>query len=180
MSKTFENLKKDLFSAETIRYAIVGVISVAIDFGIAAVVKNLCFSSGNYLLSTNAAVTGTIVGWVCASVATFFGNKIFVFKSKGWSPLKIIKEFFGTIGTRGFSFLISSLGMKVFVDMDILNFTSVAVKNWGWSEKLAKEIVLFWVCRCIFGIIEVVLNYIMNKLVIFTKPEKADKSSTKV
>lgn len=180
MKETVKSLKQDLFSTETIRYAIIGVFSVLIDFGIAGVVKNICFSSANAFFTANAAVMGTVIGWIAASIATFFGNKIFVFKSNSWMPAKVIKEFSGTIGVRGFSFLISSVGMKIFVDNDILSLAKYASQKWGWDEHTSKEIILFWVFRCLFGIVEVILNYILNKLIIFKKSNETAQEDSEI
>lgn len=169
MKKLWEKLKKEFFIAETLRYLIVGIFSVIIDFGFAGIVKNIGFASKSVFFNSNAAAIGTAVGWLTASIASFFGNKIFVFKSKSWSPGKVAKEFFGTIGSRGFSFFISFFGMKFFVDNDIFHFVPYACRRWGWTTHLAKEIVLFWAWRCVLGLFEVAFNYIINKVLIFRK-----------
>ena len=114
---------------------------------------------------------------------THFGNKIYVFKSKSWKPLVVIKEFFGTIGSRAFAFFMLTIGMSIFVDKDILHFVPYAEKHFGWNEHFAHKIVLFWAFRLILGGLEVVFNYLINKLLLFrkkkgAKAEPAEEEST--
>ena len=172
MRKIWEKLKKEFFIAETLRYLIVGLICTFFNLGSAYVFKNLFAGANSDFLQHNCAALGTAIGCALAAVIAFLGNKIYVFKSKSWKILNVIKEFLGTVGARVFAFVAVTAGMKIFVDNDIFHFVPYAQKHFGWSEHLAKGIVLFWFFRLFLGAAEVAFNYIMNKLLIFRKKKE--------
>lgn len=179
MKKIWETLKREFFIAETLRYLIIGLVCTFINLGSAYVFKNMLTNSSVAVFSHNAAAIGTALGCVFAAIVAFFGNKIFVFKSKSWKPLDVIKEFFGTVSARALSFFFITFGMKLCVDNDIFHLVPFLQDKWGWTAEFAKGVVVFWFFRCTLGVIEIAFNYIMNKLVIFRKKrlQKAEQSS---
>ena len=169
MKKIWETLKKEFFIAETLRYLIIGLVCTFVNLGSAYVIKNLLTDSHIAFFSHNAAAIGTAMGCVFAAIVAFFGNKIFVFKSKSWKPLDVIKEFFGTVSARALSFFFITFGMKLCVDNDIFHLVPFLQNKWGFTAEFAKGVIVFWFFRCTLGVIEIAFNYIMNKLVIFRK-----------
>lgn len=169
MKKIWETLKREFFIAETLRYLIIGLVCTFVNLGSAYLFKNILTDSGIAGLAHNAAAIGTALGCVFAAIVAFFGNKIFVFKSKSWKFLDVIKEFFGTISARALSFFFITFGMKLCVDNDIFHLVPFLQKEWGLTAEFAKGVIVFWFFRCTLGVIEIAFNYIMNKLVIFRK-----------
>ncbi|MBQ6380898.1 MAG: hypothetical protein IJJ41_04755 [Clostridia bacterium] len=169
MKKLWEKLKKEFFVAETLRYLIIGLCTTFCTLLGAFVFKKIFAASSIPFFRDNFAMLSTAAGCLIAAIVAFFGNKIYVFKSKSWKPLVIIKEFFGTLGSRAFSFVMLTIGMGFFVDRDVFHFVPFAQKHFGWDEHFAHEVVLFWAFRLILGGLEVVFNYLINKLILFRK-----------
>ena len=107
------------------------------------------FTGGSDYLDANA------IAWIAGVITAFITNKIWVFESKSWKFSLAIKEFFGVLGARFFSFFVETL----------LLFAMVSLLS--WYELLSKLIV---------GIIVVILNYVFSKLIIFKKKPEADKN----
>ena len=169
MKKLWEKIKKEFFVAETLRYLYIGLCTTFCTLAGAYVFKKIFAASSIAFFAENFAMLSTAAGCIIAAIVAFFGNKIYVFKSKSWKPLKVIKEFFGTVGSRAFSFVMLTIGMSFFVDRDILHFVPYAQKHFGWDTHLAQKVVLFWTFRLILGGMELVFNYLINKLLIFRK-----------
>ena len=174
MKQLWKKFKKEFFVAETLRYLIIGLVTTFCTLLGAYIFKNIFAASSIPFFANNFATLSTAAGCVIAAIVAFFGNKIYVFKSKSWKPLVIIKEFFGTLGTRSFAFVMLTLGMNLFVDRDIFRLVPFFEKHFGWDEHFAQKVVLFWCFRLILGAFEVAFNYIINKLLLFRK--KKDKS----
>ena len=175
MKKLWEKIKKEFFVAETLRYLIIGLVTTFFNLGGAYAFKTVFAASSIPFFAENFATLSTAAGAIIAAIVAFFGNKIYVFKSKSWKPLNVIKEFFGTVGSRAFSFVMLTLGMSLFVDKDIFHFVPFAQGHFGWSAHFAQKVVLFWAFRLILGAIEIAFNYLINKLLIFRK--KKDKKA---
>lgn len=172
MKKLWEKIKKEFFVAETLRYLIIGLVTTFFNLGGAYLFKTIFAASSIPFFADNFATLSTAAGAIIAAIVAFFGNKIYVFKSKSWKPLNVIKEFFGTVGSRAFSFVMLTLGMSLFVDKDIFHFVPFAQEHFGWSTHLAQKVVLFWIFRLILGAIEIAFNYLINKLLIFRKKKE--------
>ena len=175
MKKIWEKLKKEFFIAETLRYLIIGLVTTFFNLGCGALLKNIFAASSIPFFSDNFATLGTAGGCIIAAIVAFFGNKIYVFKSKSWKLLDIIKEFFGTIGSRAFSFVMLTLGMSFFVDKDIFHLVPYAKEHFGWDTHFAQKVVVYWIFRLILGALEIAFNYIINKLLIFRKKKAGEE-----
>ena len=161
MKKLWEKLKKEFFIAETLRYLIIGLVTTFCTLLGAYIFKTIFAASSIPFFAKNFATLSTAMGCLIAAIVAFFGNKIYVFK-----------EFFGTLGSRSFAFVMLTLGMNVFVDRDILHLVPFFQKHFGWDEHFAHKVVLFWVFRLILGAFEVAFNYIINKLLLFRKKKE--------
>ena len=177
MKRIWEKLKKEFFIAETLRYLIIGLVTTFCTLLGAYIFKNIFAASSVPFFAKNFATLSTAMGCIIAAIVAFFGNKIYVFKSKSWKPLVVIKEFFGTLGSRSFAFVMLTLGMNLFVDRDILHLVPVFQKHFGWDEHFAQKVVLFWIFRLILGAFEVAFNYIINKLLLFRKKKTKKEDS---
>lgn len=180
MKKLWKKLKEEFFIAETLRYLIIGLVTTFCTLLGAYIFKNIFAASSIPFFANNFATLSTAMGCLIAAIVAFFGNKIYVFKSKSWKPLVIIKEFFGTLGSRSFAFVMLTLGMNLFVDRDIFHLVPLLQKQFGWDNHMAQKVVLFWSFRLILGAFEVAFNYIINKLLLFRKKKtgKEDASET--
>lgn len=167
-------LKEAVLSAEMIRYIIVGVSGgVILNLGLYYILANFVFAkSAVPFFSDNAHAISSAIGWIAATVVTFLGNKYYVFKSSKEKKSSFFKEFLEFVGAKGFSFLVTTVGMKVFVDMNILAITTLVTDSSGEFVN-AGGAALSFLFRVIFGIFETVFNYIMNKFVIFKKSDDA-------
>lgn len=133
-----------IVNRETVRYVIFGVMATIVNL----VTFNLCYYVFNLNKGTSLA---TIIAWVVAVIFAFFTNKVFVFESKTNGIKEITKEAALFFGARLFSCLVTIVGMFLLVDLT----------HW-FSAGVGKVI------NCI---IELTLNYIFSKLIIFTKPK---------
>lgn len=169
MKKLWEKIKKEFFIAETLRYLIIGLVTSFCTLLGAYIFKTIFAASSIPFFANNFATLSTAMGCLIAAIVAFFGNKIYVFKSKSWKPLIVIKEFFGTLGSRSFAFVMLTLGMNLFVDRDIFHLVPLLQKHFGWDNHMAQKVVLFWTFRLLLGAFEIVFNYIINKLLLFRK-----------
>ncbi len=178
-TENFSKLKKDILSAETLRYIVCGFIcGVIINLGVYYILANLVLSHSKIsFFENNANSIGTATGWITATVLTFIANKVIVFRSEQWRAGTVLKEFFGTVGARGFSFIVTTFGMKLFVDMNIIGIVALE-KNAHGDYLHAKGAVIAFIFRCLFGLFEIIFNYIMNKLFIFGKKDQNSGSES--
>ena len=169
MKKLWEKIKKEFFVAETLRYLIVGLICTFFNLGAFGLFKVIFDNSSVEFFHTNSKAIAYAIGAAIAALVAFAGNKIYVFKSKSWKPKVVIKEFFETVGSRFFIYVVVTLATNALVDRDILHFVPYAVAKFGWTEEFAKNTVLAWFFRLFLGAIEIAFNYLINKLLIFRK-----------
>lgn len=94
------------------------------------------------------------LSWVCAVLFAFFTNKLFVFASRSWRPLILLREAGEFFGARLVTGLLTMAGvpllMRIGLDQSIFGVD-------GMVAKIA------------MSVLEVLLNYIVSKLVIFKK-----------
>ena len=93
-----------------------------------------------------------VVAWIVAVLFAYFTNKIWVFNSKKWDALSLLKEFSLFIGAR----LIS--GIFEIISLPVLIFIGFNQQILGIDGFFAKVIISIFV---------VLLNYITSKLFIF-------------
>lgn len=122
---------------ELISYGFWGVMTTIVNY----VVFFVClrFLSINYLISN-------IVSWVCSVAFAYITNKIFVFKSKDWSPVRLKIEIIPFFLGRLFSLVVETVMLYILVDG--LSFSSEIMK----------------VCT---NLVVIVINYLISKFMIF-------------
>lgn len=138
--KNFLNFCWNIYhkNEEVWSYLITGAIGVVISVGTYSISRNIGFS----ILSSN------IISWIIAVISMYIMNKLFVFKTKCSSFIKLSKEFFSFIGARVFTLVVESL--ILWCGADILNINDILVK-------------------IVAQIIIIIMNYIFSKLFIFKK-----------
>ena len=107
------------------------------------VVYAFCF----YVLGINNIVSN-VIAWTLAVIVAYLTNRGYVFHSEASTKKAVIKEIILFFVSRLFTLGVDELIMFVSVD------------KWGWNGLLMK---------IISNIIVIILNFILSKVVIFTK-----------
>lgn len=135
---------------EVVRYFLFGIFATVANL----VTFNLCY----YVFGLNNGTTAaTIIAWVAAVIFAFFTNKVFVFESKTETFKDFFREAVLFFAARLFSCFVTIAGMFLLVDLT----------HW-FSAGVGKII------NCI---IELTLNYVFSKLIIFTNKEKKTETT---
>ena len=124
---------------ELIRYAVFGVLTTVVDYGVYLLLSRLFHV---WETAANAA------GWLAAVLFAFVTNKLFVFESKTWKPSKVLYEFVTFFASRAVT------GIIVIAGFDVLH------GRLGFNDILTK---------LGLSVLNVVVNYILSKLVTFRK-----------
>jgi len=95
---------------------------------------------------------GNITAWVTAVIFAFITNKVWVFQSRSWRPLLVLREGSAFLGARIVSGLVELVGVPFLFQLG-LNYPLFGIE--GFAAKV------------IVSIIVVILNYIFSKLFIF-------------
>lgn len=142
---------------ELVLYVIFGVLTTLVNF----VVFWLCgraFGERLYLLNN-------VVAWVVAVAFAYVTNKLFVFKSKSWSPKLVVREALEFLGARASSLAIEEGGLWIFVEL--LGFDKLSFQL--FSANITGQII----AKVILAVIVVILNYFFSKFVIFKRKTKS-------
>ena len=94
------------------------------------------------------------IAWITAVVFAFIVNKIWVFNSRSWHPLLVVREGGLFLGARILSGLLEIIGVPLLYH---LGFNYPLFNIEGFAAKI------------IVSIIVIVLNYIFSKMIIFRK-----------
>lgn len=137
-----KKLINKLFNKETITYIIFGVLTTAVNY----VAYYLLYRFTNL----DPIIYNTIA-WVISVIFAFFTNKLFVFESKSFKPLVLIREFLPFVGARILSLLLEEA------------FLALTVKVMNMHELVAKIII---------SVIVVLVNYFASKFFIFRNKEE--------
>ena len=124
---------------EMISYLVFGVLTTVVNIA----VFGLCHD----MLSWPWELSN-LLAWLLAVIFAFFTNKLFVFRSKSFAPRVFFFELLSFFGARLLSLAFDMAGMWLL--LDVIRMPSLA----------AKIIVNFFV---------VVINYVLSKLIIFSK-----------
>ena len=89
------------------------------------------------------------LAWVCGATFSFVVNKIFVFRSAGWSPSVLFPEIWKYVSARIFAFVLDMAIM--YVGVKVLHIYDLIVK-------IAANVIV------------VIVNYVLSKFLIFRKP----------
>lgn len=102
-----------------------------------------------------------IVSWIAAVTVAYITNKIWVFNSKSWKPMVLIKEIISFYGGRGITGIVEILGVPALVSLGV-NQTLFGVE--GFVAKIL-----------ITGII-IIVNYVVSKFIVFGKPKSVEEN----
>ncbi len=148
---------------ELILYLIFGVLTTAVSWASYICFVNLCGFS---------VKTANVLSWISAVIFAFVTNKIWVFNSREWKPLFLIKEVTAFVSSRIITGLLEIFGVPLLSDLgfdgifySILEKMNITVKLL-FTEGLYSKIIL--------AVVVIVLNYIFSKLMVFNKKRKAD------
>lgn len=134
-----KNLWGKFVNRETVSYVFFGVLTTAVDWIVYPITRHF-----------GAPVAlATFFGWAAAVTFAFVTNKIYVFESHVWSPVKLAREFGSFVACRALSGFITIAAMVIMVDI------------MHWNEYLGKLLV---------SAMSLVLNYIFSKWFVFKKP----------
>lgn len=151
------NLIKNLIIKykELIIYGICGVGTTIVNF-VAYKIFNIILGNDLYLVSN-------VIAWFICIVFAYVTNKLFVFESKSWAPKLVLKESSYFLASRVFSFIIEESGLFILVDLVGMKDMTVSVFGVNISGDM--------IAKAIIGVIVIVINYILSKLIIFRKKE---------
>lgn len=124
---------------DVITYLFFGVLTTAVDY----LVSFVC----HYGVGISPTVS-TVIAWAVAVIFAYLTNKSWVFHSRDWSAKIILPEFAKFVGSRVFSGVLVTVSIKVTVEI------------LGWNFPLMKIVT---------SVLNIILNYIASKLLVFTK-----------
>ena len=116
-----------------------------------------CVSWGSYALFVLVGLPVTpanALSWICAVLFAFVTNKLFVFESRSWALASTLREAGEFFGARILTGLLTLVGVPFLIRIGLDQ------PIFGVEGMLAKVTM---------SVIEVLLNYVASKLVIFRK-----------
>ncbi len=137
---------------EIIMYLIFGVLTTAVGWGSYAIFET-AFKQAIVDINVLVAVAN-VLSWIAAVLFAYITNKLFVFESKSFKPTVLCKELGTFVGSRLLS------GAVEWVGVPLLVWIGLNQKIFGVEGMLAKVLV---------GVVVVILNYILSKLIVFKK-----------
>ena len=172
-----ESVMKKLFEKyrEIIVYILVGLMATVISYGIrlaliygGAALFAIDLSSEEVAEAARASAlrtVATIAGSACAIVATFWPNKIWVFRNFEKGRREVWAQFGKFLGSRVFSFI---LELGIAVGLPLL-LTSLGYKTFHFlidvdADRMTTAISIVFIT---------VLNYVLSKLLVFRKKSAA-------
>lgn len=144
MKKVYEKLIEE----ETVRYLLFGVMTTIVNFG-SYILCDFVIGKKYYLISN-------IFSFFMATIFAFVTNKAFVFKSRNWKCMIVLKETVAFVSARIGTFLIiEELGLWVFVHI----FRAEMLQWYFFDGILMSKVFLSFVA--------VLANYVLSKKVVF-------------
>ncbi len=129
---------------EILLYLIFGGLTTAVSWS----------SYALFVLVGLGVTASNALSWVCAVAFAFVTNKLFVFASRSWAVKTLLREAGEFFGARIVTGLLTMVGvpllMRIGLDQSILGVDGM-------------------VAKITMSVLEVLLNYIVSKLVIFKK-----------
>lgn len=135
--------------SEGIRYILFGILTVLVSWGTYALFVQFI-----------DPVISNALSWFCAVIFAFFVNKYFVFLSKSWEPILVVRELSQFFGARIFTGIVAIVLFPILI--------------WIGLDQPLLGIEAMW-ARGVTSMVEIALNWVFSKYMIFKKPEDADK-----
>ena len=133
-----------------------------VSFGLGTTGVNfLAFTLFQLLFGESAYLLSNALAWIAAVVFAYVTNKLWVFKSRSWSPAVLWREIPSFLGARGLSFAIEEVGLLVLVEWLSFGAFSASVLGITVSGALIAKLLL--------TVIVVILNYGFSKMIVFKK-----------
>ncbi len=140
---------RNLYGAyrEEISYLFFGVCTSAVNYGV--------FVWLDILWKGRGVLASNLIAFAAAVAFAYVTNKIFVFRSRDWSPAALRREVSAFVGARLFSFGLEELGMFL------------AAYVWHLGERTFLGVDGLWIAKLVLSILATVLNYFFSKFWIF-------------
>jgi uncharacterized membrane protein YfhO/putative flippase GtrA len=123
-------------------------------FGVATTFVNWCVYGLAVRFAGFSVTVGNVIAWVVAVVFAFTANKVWVFESRSWQPLLVLREGSAFLGARILSGLVEIAGVPLLYRIG-LDYPLLGIE--GFAAKVSVSVIV------------IVLNYIFSKLVIFRR-----------
>jgi len=143
-----------VFAALIVWKKIPGEMVYYLFFGAVTTFINWCVYGLTVRFAGFSITAGNVIAWVAAVVFAFITNKIWVFRSRSWQPLLVLREGCAFLGARIFSGLIEIAGVPLLYRIG-LNYPLLGIE--GFAAKV------------IASVIVIVMNYFFSKLIIFRR-----------
>ena len=159
-----ERLKRER-KMEFLRYLITGTATTVINWGVAALLKELLNISGGL---------NSVISWIVSVVFfAFWGYKLFVFRSKTMEKKTVFYEFIGFVSARLLTLFVEWAFMEIFnkalgFDQTVrIGFTRLV--DGVETGSLAVNVGEFYICKFFATVLVTILNYIFSKLLVFSR-----------
>ena len=149
---------------ELLRYLIVGTATTVINWGTAALFREVFNVTGGL---------NTIISWVVSIMLfAFWAYKLFVFRSKAMEKRTVFYEFVGFVSARLLTLFFEWVFMKIFVDLlgfdHVIRIGFTRLVDGVDSGGLTVDVKEFYIFKLIATVFVTILNYVMSKLVVFS------------
>jgi len=125
-------------------------------FGAATTFVNWCVYALAVRVAGFSVTSGNAIAWIVAVIFAFITNKIWVFESRSWQPLLVLREGGGFFSARIVTGLMEIAGVPLLYRVG-LNYPLLGIE--GFAAKVSVSVIV------------IALNYIFSKLVIFRRKE---------
>ena len=139
-----------LFTKEIINYIIFGVLTTLVNWAVYTLFVKLVFP----VPSDFQITVSNAVAWVAGVLFAYITNKLFVFESRSFAPLLILRELVSFVAARGITGVLEIFGVPALVKLGLNQ------DLFGVAGAVAKILV---------SIIVIILNYVFSKLIVFKR-----------
>ena len=140
-------------------------IILYIIFGVLTTLVSWC----SYIIFVNtfsmSVLLSSALSWVCGVVFAFVTNKIWVFESKSFKPLVLLKEGIGFVSSRAITGVLEVFGVPLLSSFGFDNLFFSLAENIGLKMSVFYTDGIY--SKVIFAVIVIILNYVFSKLIVF-------------
>ena len=140
-------------------------IILYIIFGVLTTLVSWC----SYIIFVNtfsmSVLLSSALSWVCGVVFAFVTNKIWVFESKSFKPLVLLKEGIGFVSSRVITGVLEVFGVPLLSSFGFDNLFFSLAENIGLKMSVFYTDGIY--SKVIFAVIVIILNYVFSKLIVF-------------